>query len=192
MLQTKGHTMHERHAAFFIGISLVLAIGLTGCMPDLPLVTDEGKIVGGHRKLNDLLERIKAMRDERALVEGGVLEAVYVASIQPTPQAVLHGGTLPAVGKAVAARYDIMCSSETLDAASIATVTRFLLLRKNGVIRTDTYSVLLLWRGDRWEESPVDRIRWYTKPDTQALPTSHPDEPSVSGPTSRRVFPATK
>ena len=166
MRQTIGHRMSGRQSPFFIGVSLILAIGLTGCVADVPMVTPDGKIVGGDRKLNELLERIKAMRDQFALAGAGVVEAVYVASIQPTPQAVLHEGALPASDKAVAARYSLMCSSETLDAASVATVTQFLVMRKNGVFWTDTYSVLLLWGGNRWQELPVTRMAVQTKPDT--------------------------
>ena len=177
-----------RSAALVICL-LAAALWATGCVTDFPMVSQEGKIIGGNPKLNDLLHRIRAMRDEHALADAGVVEAAYVASVQPTPQAVSYGGTLPATDKAVIAHYTLVCSIETLDAASIATVTRFLLVRKNGAIRADTYSVLLLWRGNRWDELPMTRLGGMVaaqeKLEATLSPSSRRNAATLPGPTSR-------
>jgi len=175
----------------FICAILVATSCLAGCVPNWPVVSEQGDIVGGDPKLNDLLHRIKDMRDESALASRNVIEAVFVASVQPTtPNAASFHGILPPTDKAVAAHYYLISSGETLDEAPVAVVTKFLLIRRKGAPQTYTYSVLLLWRKNRWEEWPI-RWSWGVIP-----PNQSPVSPGATKPTSkpalRRVFPAAK
>lgn len=190
MRQGVSLIMPAANRGFICAISVVASC-FAGCIPNLPVVSQQGKIVGGHPKLNDLLRRIKNMRDEHALADRSIIEAVYVAWVRPTPQTVSWHGILPPTDKAVAAHYYLVCARETLGKASVAVVTQFLVVRRNGASQTDTYNVLLFWRDNQWEESGIIRMPLGAMR-AREPPVSPGETEPRSTPALRRVFPAAK
>ena len=145
----------QGHAGL-LAVIVVMLSGLAGCVVDFPEVSPQGQVVGGDPKLNDLLHRVKAIRDENALAKAGVAEALYVVSVEPSFYTVSYEGTFPATGQAMAFRYDLLCSSFTLKRASVAVVTEFLVLRKERAVESCSY--VLHWHDDRWDDVTVWRF----------------------------------
>jgi len=141
-----------------IFLTIVISVLITGCMVAHPYVSPEGDIVGGDKKLNEILKLIKKLRDTNALREFNVKYAWYSASIYPAAASVIYTDILPESDKAIEAEYTFLYSAQHLEKAEYCVVNEVLLYNKDET-KVICRIGMFFWDGKTWIEGEPARVK---------------------------------
>jgi hypothetical protein len=154
MLKRASRNLRLLLASSFISTLVI------GCAADMPSVSLNGEIEGGHPKLHQMVATLKILQHRHALKEKGIEEAWYTVALLPkTPRVepFFCFGTLPATDRYAKANYVILCSADTIDEVRLAMVTQVLMSNSDPSgcrCSPDSY----WWEADHWVNEPP--VRW--------------------------------
>lgn len=123
----------------------------TSCTVEQPVLMESGQVVGGHPKLNKILQRIIENRNEYVLRADGAISAIYIVTLDPTVMPVATKGDIPATPTNPSAEYSLIASSSTLDVCTIAFVTKAVLYQRNGTPCMEADNVMYDWNEGDWQ-----------------------------------------
>jgi len=145
-------------------LAVLTAAVAGGCgLEQIPLVTRQGAIEGGHPKLNAMANLIASWAREQFNGPERPARAWYAAAIWPTAQCVGWEDELglEVSGQRYSVPFSVMFSGETLDRAYVAVLFEASVSEDGTAMKRKAH--LLFWEGNTWtpqsflEQFPADR-----------------------------------
>ena len=134
---------------------LYLSLLLSGCIANHPKFSLDGRVVGGHEKLNSLLKLIKTSHVSLAKKENKILEAWYSGVVCSPDLIIEYNDELPTSETLALGKFKLLYPRDSLDDAKIAVLTEVVIYshKNNPNIECDTK--FLVWNEHQWHIVPA-------------------------------------